>query len=61
LTIGQPRHLHIKKYAAKSACGRIVQRRGRVLMAHAADIGRQSSLDPDLLLEGVSRQGLLGL
>jgi hypothetical protein len=31
------------------------------LMAHAADIGRQSSLDPDLLLEGVSRQGLLGL
>jgi hypothetical protein len=35
--------------------------RGRVLMAHAADIGRQSSLDPDLLLEGVSRQGLLGL
>jgi hypothetical protein len=30
-------------------------------MAHAADIGRQSSLDLDLLLEGVSRQGLLGL
>jgi hypothetical protein len=54
LTIGQPRHLHIEEYAAKYACGRIV-----FLIAHAADIGRQSSLD--LLLEGVSRQGLLGL